>query len=564
MRRDKELVSSLAPPARAGVRATGEAGSEAISSPVGGLLRRPSTALPAPRVAPLRAPRNDTIIIGAGIAGLSAALHLAERGLKPLVLEADPRFVGGRLAGGEEVDVNGWKFRLEHGVHGIWSPYRNLQAMLARHALRPVFVPAQEERWFFHDRVGVRSASVGSAIRHSVIPAPFHYLQLFLRAGFLWILDLRDLARMFHVWSVLIMAVGVDPFGEDQPLEGQMLGETIGKWSPALRAFFTGLARNGLSTYANEIPLAGFLAFLRFYTLLRRDAWAFSYLPGDGGTTVAEPLAERVKSLGGQIRLGKRVDSLTFQDGVWTVGCGEESFAASHVILAVDAAAAESIIKKSFGENDIYFPRSLPNAIVRLWFDRRPKPGPEGGMFTGDFVMHNFFWLERMYVPYRAWSKATGGSAIEMHIYGPQETLDLTDALLLAETITGFYRAYPELRGHLIHQHLQRNAAVHTLPSLGPKEQHPGVRTHWPGLFCAGDWVRDPLPAFFLERACATGIKAANEVLLSCRLEPWPLVAYLPPEPFVGWIEKLMLRGRQRIRRQKNKPQSHKGTTLRE
>jgi len=67
---------------------------------------------------------------------------------------------------------------------------------------------------------------------------------------------------------------------------------------------FSPLARNGLSTHADEIPLAGFLAFLRFYSILRRDAWAFSYLPGDGGSEVTEPLAERVKSLGGEIRLG--------------------------------------------------------------------------------------------------------------------------------------------------------------------------------------------------------------------------------------------------------------------
>ena len=509
---------------------------------------------------------KDTIIIGGGIAGVSAALHLAERGLKPLVLEADARFVGGRLAGGEDVEVNGWKFRLEHGVHGIWSPYRNLQAMLARHNLRPVFVPAQEERWYYRDAAGVRSTSVGSAIRHSFIPAPFHYLQLFLRPSFLMVMDLRDLLRMFHVWSLLIMAVGVDPFAEEQPMEGLMLGDTIGKWSPALRAFFTGLARNGLSTQADEIPLAGFLAFLRFYTVMRRDAWAFSYLPGDGGTTICEPLSERLRSLGGQVQLGKRADRLTVRDGKWTVQCGEEAFVAEQVILAVDAAAAESILKNSLEagglpgsglQEPMYFPRSMASAIVRLWFDRRPKPGPESGMFSGNFVMHNFFWLERMYAPYRAWSKATGGSAIEAHIYGPQEKLDLPEALLLTETIMDLYRAYPELRGHLIFQHLQRNAAVHTLPSLGGRERHLGIRTHWPNLFCAGDWVRDPLPAFFLERACATGIKAANEVLAVRGLEQWSLVDYLPPEPFVGWIEKLMVRGRMRIRARKQDAKKH-------
>lgn len=503
---------------------------------------------------------EDTIIIGSGIAGLSAALHLAERGIKPIVLEADTRYVGGRLAGGEEVDVNGWKFRLEHGVHGIWSPYRNFQAMLARHNLRPVFVPAQEELWIHRDSVGVRSAAVGTAIRHSLFPAPLHYLQLFLRPGFLFAIDARDWLKLFHTWSILIMSLGVDPFGEDQPLDGHTLGEYIGKWSPSLRAFFTGLARNGLSTHADEIPLAGFLAFLRFYTSLRRDSWSFSYLPDDGGTSITEPLAERVKSLGGQILIGKRVEKLKIEASseitlvpaqAWTVTCGKETFTAGSLILAVDSAAAATLIKNSFGPNDLYFPRSLANAVVRLWFDRSPKTGPEGGMFTGDFVMHNFFWLERLYAPFRKWHKATGGSAIEVHIYGPDEVLAEPDALLLTQVISDIYRSYPELRGHLIFQHLQRNAAVHTLPSLGPKEQHPGISTQWPNFFFAGDWVRDPLPSFFLERACGTGIKAANLVLQSRGLEPWPLVEYLPPEPFAGWIEQQMRHGRERRKKRK-------------
>jgi thioredoxin reductase len=519
-------------------------------------------------------PIHDVIIIGGGLAGLSAALHLAERGLKPLVLEADRRFIGGRLAGGEEVVVDGWIFRLEHGVHGIWSPYRNLQAMLARHNLRPVFVPAQEELWIYRDESGVRSAEVGTAIRHSIFPAPLHYLQLFLRPHFLFTIDVRDWLKLFHTWSVLVMSLGIDPFAEEQPLDGLMLGEYIGKWSPALRAFFIGLARNGLSTHADQIPLAGFLAFLRFYTTLRRDAWSFSYLPDNGGASLTEPMAERLKSLGGEIQLGKRVDCLGGAAPLWSVKCADETFTSRQVILAVDSAAAENILKNSFGVNDLYFPRSMANAIVRLWFDRSPKAGPESGMFTGNFVMHNFFWLERIYEPYRKWHKATGGSAIEVHIYGPDETLAQPDALLLAQVISDLYRCYPELRhapesrrglseparhldgqakGHLLYTHLQRNAAVHTLPSLGPKDRHPGIETAWPGLFCAGDWVRDPLPSFFLERACGTGIKAANLVLQSRGLEAWPLLEYLPPEPLAAWIEKRMLRGRARVRANRQK-----------
>jgi uncharacterized protein with NAD-binding domain and iron-sulfur cluster len=110
------------------------------------------------------------------------------------------------------------------------------------------------------------------------------------------------------------------------------------------------------------------------------------------------------------------------------------------------------------------------------------------------------------------------------------------------------YQAFPELRGHLISQHLQRNPATHTLPSLGPRGTHLGVETPWDGLYCAGDWVRDPLPAFFLERACATGIKAANAVLiLSLDLG---LVDYLRRN-LCRVDQKMMLRGRRRIETKK-------------
>jgi isorenieratene synthase len=82
------------------------------------------------------------------------------------------------------------------------------------------------------------------------------------------------------------------------------------------------------------------------------------------------------------------------------------------------------------------------------------------------------------------------------------------------------------------------------LPAVGPKDKYLGIVTPWKNLFCAGDWVRHPAPSFFLERACLTGIEAANAILDAHGLKKFALLDYLPPEPFVAWIEKLLVRGR--------------------
>lgn len=494
----------------------------------------------------------DAVIIGGGVAGLTAALHLAERGLKPLILEADER-VGGRLSGKEEININGWKFPNEHGVHGIWSSYLNFKFMLRKHGLIDQLIPATDEQWIYRHHNFIGRANIGSMIRNSILPAPLHYITLLFHPKFMWMLSPSDWASLFHVWGTLLMSIGIDPFVEDQPLEGLTFGKSLKRWGPAFRALFFGLTRNGLSTNPDDVPLAGFLAFLRFYTVMRRDAWRFEYLPNGGGD-VCEKLSAKIMQLGGELRFKSRVKRVE-KDDDWITHYesdeGPSSIQSRFVILASDSPSAGSIILNSFQVDGFFFPKGLGHAVIRLWFNKQPRQHPEAGIFSGDFVMHNFFWLDKIYDEYRKWSDEAGGACIEVHVYGPEDVLKQTDAVLLTNVLTDFYRAFPELKGHLIKPHLQRNAATHTLPALGARGTHLGVETPWENFFCAGDWVWLQNPSFFLERACVTGLEAANRVLSLCEKESFDVQPYPPPEPFAAWIEAMMMRGRKRRRGRK-------------
>jgi len=104
-----------------------------------------------------------------------------------------------------------------------------------------------------------------------------------------------------------------------------------------------------------------------------------------------------------------------------------------------------------------------------------------------------------------------------------------SDTILITNVLTDFYRAFPELKGHLIKPHIQRNAATHTLPALGARGTHLGVDTPWENFFFAGDWVWFANPSFFWSAPVWTGLEAANRVLSLCGREVFEVQSYPPP-----------------------------------
>lgn len=493
---------------------------------------------------------TDVTIVGAGVSGLTAAYYLSRSGLHVRLIDSSP-LPGGRLSAGQSVSFNHdgmmHSFPIEHAVHGIWSPYSNFLRLLSSIAPALMLRPAIEEAWIRSRGTEITQTRAGSAIRNSLLPAPFHFLQLFLIPQFWTMLGLSDLLRLPWVLYGLFYALAVDPFRENSRTLNATLMDLIRNWGRAIQSFMVGLSRNGLSGNPNEIPLSGFLAFLRFYTLRNRKDWQFSYLPDPSGKALIAPWVEKLERCNTQILLNCSVDNLIRFGNKWRLTSPTEEVDSVHVILATDAYSTERLLANSGlsipNQPSTVWPQTFAPIVVRIWFDNAPKSRFESGILTGDFILDNFFWLDEIYDSYADWAEKTGGAVIESHIYGPQEVIEREDAWILSMAQSEITLIHPELRGHRVHFTIDRSPNSHTLFSIGPAGNRPEIASGLPDLYLAGDWVSHKHPSLYLERATVSGIMAANEVLLKFGKAPIPVLPPPAPERFAEILENTLVHG---------------------
>src|SRR5439155_26574719 len=113
-------------------------------------------------------PGTRTIIIGGGLAGLTAAADLADAGAQVLLLEKRP-VLGGKVSSW----VDGDGYPVESGLHVFFGCYRELLAMMRR-------VRAYEYiLWKEHTIIVARKGGAGSRLRFPGVPAPFNGIAAF-------------------------------------------------------------------------------------------------------------------------------------------------------------------------------------------------------------------------------------------------------------------------------------------------------------------------------------------------------------------------------------------------
>lgn len=452
--------------------------------------------------------RHRVVVVGGGIAGLSAATALAERGVAVTLLESTER-LGGRVASWQ-VDVDGTPQAMSRGFHAFFRQYYNLRALLRRVDPDLSHLRAVEDY-----PLRLKGGPVDS-FTHIPLTPPWSILGFVARSpSFRW----RDLLDVDVERAMALLDVDFPrTFSE---LDGVSAADVLDRLRFPHQARHLALEVFARSFFADPRDFSGgeLVAMFHTYFLGSAEGLLFDVPVDDFGTALWNPLAAYLEGLGAQVRCGEPVLALQeHADGGVVVTTGREEHVADAVVLATDRGPLQQLVAGApwLGSQEwrsrLDGLGSAPRfAVWRRWLDRRPVGAAPFLGTTGYGPLDNLSFFDLLEDSAADWAARTGGCVVEMHAYAVPDVVAEDDlrAQLWQETI----ELHPELAdaGVLHEEWLVR--ADCPLAGTDPWATRPGVRTPDHRVVLAGDGVRCELPVALMERAATTGVLAADALL---------------------------------------------------
>ena len=413
----------------------------------------PRTAF-APRVAvaprpdlPTRVPDDSgtAVVVGGGIAGVSAALVLAERGVSVELLEAAPA-LGGRLGTWRRTLPDGTGVTVEHGYHGFFRQYYTLRAILRRldpelGFLRDVGgypIEGRDPAWAaedFTDLPRVPLANLAALVWKS--PS--------FRLRDLRHVDGREALEMLRYDPVATFAK------HDHRTTAELL-DAFG-FSERGRAMLFEVFAHSFFNTEQRYSAAEFLAMCHFYFTGNPEGLGMDAPRDQYATTLWEPFTRLLEKHGATVTTGARATVVVSGQSGWSVGVQDgPTRTARHLVVATDVPGTRALFERSPGfattaprlaERVAGLPGGEPYVVARFWCRGDVDAGhaPFTGV-TRERVLDSVTLFHRLEAESAAWARDTGGSVIELHSYACPHDASLDD-LVAADA----HRAHRDVAG---------------------------------------------------------------------------------------------------------------------
>jgi zeta-carotene desaturase len=435
----------------------------------------------------------NTIVVGGGFAGLTAATRLNQAGVNVILLERN-RELGGRASSFYDKNFNEW---LDNGSHVFLGAYNSAMSMLR--------IWGGEDGVSFADGAKISFISVGGKEL---------FLEICTEGGKLWqalgILKFRgmsfkDRLRIIRVISAIINQAEVEP--EDEPTIAEFLLKH-GIVKGAGYDFLNALTISIMNSPCEITGIKPFAAALKIALSSGKPNLGIPTRPFQ--QLYIEPVKRFLALSKVEVHTSTKVKSLLFNNkgNLCGVETTKESFSADNVILAIPPKNLHQLLPEWL-KRDEYFSRfasleSSPILAVHLTFDR-------------PVLKHRFAFFPHSFTQWvfgRGKEDESGGwrRLSTVTSFAPQRD-EMSNESIEQQTISDLRERLPKVAEAEIQQmRLVRTSAATWLLKPGSELLRPSVSTPVKGLYLAGDWCATGLP-LTIESAARSGDEAASTIM---------------------------------------------------